>query len=155
MRGETILCIATRVWTRSGADSAADHVAHGTAKPGAHAHFEPGRNPDRSHMSEMRRNLPNFAALRPRTVAPNLTVIPTPSSLPYARKNLPAGVLQATTPVVANINSAIIALQVRRAMREFNVKSPILWLYEPRQIGLAGMFGEKLVCYYNYDEMSG
>ena len=40
-------------------------------------------------------------------------------------------------------------------MREFNVKSPILWLYEPRQVGLAGMFGEKLVCYYNYDEMSG
>ena len=81
MRGETILCIATRVWDSLWRNSPANHVAHGTAKPGAL--LKPGRNPDRSHMSEMRRNLPNFATLRPRTVAPNLTVIPTPSSLPY------------------------------------------------------------------------
>jgi glycosyltransferase involved in cell wall biosynthesis len=153
MRGETILCIATRVWDSLWRDS--QQIMSRMAQQNQVLYFEPGRNPDRSHMSEMRRNLPNFAALRPRTVAPNLTVIPTPSSLPYARKNLPATVLQATTPAVANVNTAIIALQVRRAMRMFKVKSPILWLYEPRQIGLAGMFGEKLVCYYNYDEMSG
>jgi hypothetical protein len=27
-----------------------------------------------------------------------------------------------------------------------------LWLYSPRQIDLVGKFGEKLVCYFNYDE---
>jgi glycosyltransferase involved in cell wall biosynthesis len=37
-------------------------------------------------------------------------------------------------------------------MRQFQVKAPILWLYEPRDIDLVGQFGEKLVCYYNYDE---
>jgi glycosyltransferase involved in cell wall biosynthesis len=32
------------------------------------------------------------------------------------------------------------------------VKNPILWLFEPRHLDLIGKLGEKLVCYFNYDE---
>jgi glycosyltransferase involved in cell wall biosynthesis len=153
MRGEVIVCVATRVWDSLWRDS--QQIMSRMAQHNRILYFEPGRNPDRSHASEMLRNSPNFVALHSREVAPGLTVIPTPSCLPYARKNLPVSVLQLTTPFVANVNAAILTHHIQRALKAFKVTSPILWLYEPRHINLIGKLGEKLVCYYNYDEMWG
>jgi hypothetical protein len=37
-------------------------------------------------------------------------------------------------------------------MKAFDVKCPVLWLYSPYDADLVGRFGEKLACYFNYDE---
>lgn len=152
MRGETIVCISTRVWDSLWRNS--QQIMSRLASQNRVLYFEPGRNPDRKHSAEMWRNLPNFVALRPRHLHPNLTIIPTPSCLPYARRHLPRMALRVTTPLVAAINARILIRQVRRTMRLLHVQSPILWLYEPRHIDLVGRLGEKLVCYFNYDEMA-
>jgi glycosyltransferase involved in cell wall biosynthesis len=115
-------------------------------------YFEPGRNPDRPVFPDSLRNLPNFFTLRARGVQENLTAIQTPTSLPYARRHLPRSVLQITTPWVAAMNARILVRKVRQVMKAFAVQSPILWLYAPRHIDLLGKFGEKLVCYFVYDE---
>ena len=68
------------------------------------------------------------------------------------RRHLPRSVLQVTTPWVARINASILIRQVHRAMKAYDVRAPILWLYSPYHADLAGKFSEKLACYYNYDE---
>ncbi len=150
MRNETILCVATRAWDSLWRDS--QQIMSRIAADNRVLYFEPGRNPDRALGPELWRNLPNFLALRAREVRHNLTVIPTPSCLPMARKSLPHSVLQVTTPWAIKVNAQILIRHIRRAMSTFDVRSPILWLYEPRQLDLVGKFGEKLVCYYNYDD---
>jgi len=152
MHGETILCVATRVWDSLWRD--AQQIMSRIAQQNRVLFFEPGRNPDQPHLAEMWRNWPHFFALRPRTENENLVVIPTPACLPYARRHLPRRVLRVTTPWVARINARILIRHIRWAMQAFDVEAPILWLYEPRHIHLVGRFGEKLVCYYNYDEMA-
>jgi glycosyltransferase involved in cell wall biosynthesis len=114
--------------------------------------FEPGRNPDKRHSVEMWRNWPNFLALRPQPVHENLVLIPTPSCLPVMRRHLPGLVLRFTTPWVTRVNSGILIRHVHRTINAFRVEAPILWLYSPYHFDLVGQFGEKLACYYNYDE---
>ncbi len=150
MHGETIVCLATRRWDSMWRE-AQQHMSR-IAQLNRVLYFEPGRDPDRPVLSELWRNLSNFAAPRIRKVRQNLFIIPSPPSLPYLRRNLPSRVLQHTTPLVASTNAAVLAGHVRRTMRRMKVKSPILWMYEPRQIDLVGKVGEKLVCYYIYDE---
>lgn len=150
MEGETILCIASRVW-HSLWRGTQQYMSRMAAQNRV-LYFEPGRDPDRPVFTELVRNLPSFFILRAQRVQENLTVIPTPSSLPYARRHLPRSVLQVTTPLVAKVNARILIWYVRRAIEAFDVKAPILWLYAPRHIDLVGKFGEKLVCYFVYDE---
>ncbi len=150
MQGETLLCMATRAWDSLWRST--QQVLSRIAAQNRVLYFEPGRNPDRPLAAELWRNLPNYASLRAREVQPQLTVIATPSCLPLARGFLPAGVLQATAPWLIKANARILLWQVRRAIKAYGVESPILWLYEPRQVGLIGKCGEKLVCYYNYDD---
>ena len=150
MQGETVLCISTAAW------NGLWRPIHQTMSRIAHHNlvlfFEPGRNPERRHSSEMRRNCPNFYRLCSQRLDQNLVVIATPPCLPYMRQHLPRAVLQVTVPWVARINAWILIRHVRWAMRALDVHEPILWLYEPRHIHLVGRLGEKLVCYYNYDE---
>lgn len=152
MENETILCIATRMWDSLWRDS--QQIMSRIAAHNRVLYFEPGRNPDRRASAELLRNASHFVSLNWREVRKNLFVIPTPSSLPFARRHLPTGVLRLTTPLVAGINSGILVRHVRQAMDAFEVVNPILWIYDPRHIGLAGKLGEKLVCYYNYDELA-
>jgi glycosyltransferase involved in cell wall biosynthesis len=123
------------------------------AKQNKVLYFEPGRDFERSALTELWRNSPNFVALRPQRLHENLIVIPTPSCLPTARRYLPRAVLQTTTPWVVRFNTQILLRQMRWAMKEFGVKAPILWLQDPL-VDLIGKFGEKLACYYNYDEVA-
>ena len=149
----TILCIATRLWDSLWRDS--QQVMSRLAAQYRVLYFEPGRDPDRPHAAEMWRNWPNLLRLRAREVRDNVVVIPTPSSLPYARRHLPRPLLRATVPLVANLNASLLKRHVRRALEAFDVRESILWLYEPRHSGLVGQFGERLSVYYNYDEMPG
>ncbi len=150
VHGETILCIATRVWHSLWRDS--QHIMSRIARQNRVLYFEPGRNPDRRHLAEMWRNWPNFITPRTQTLCENLIIIQTPSNLPIMRQHLPHSVLQVTTPWVARINACILIRQVHRAMKAYDVQAPILWLYSPYQLNLVGKFNEKLACYYNYDE---
>jgi len=152
MQGETILCVATEDWHslwRPIQQTMSRFVPKNRV-----IYFNPGRNPERTAMSEMLDNLPHYWKLRPEVVCENLIVIPTPSSLPHARQFLPRSVLQITMPMVIKINARILIRHVRRTMEALRIRSPILWLYDPRQIDLIGKFGEKLTCYHNYDEFS-
>jgi glycosyltransferase involved in cell wall biosynthesis len=150
MKGETILCVATRRWASLWRDS--QQIMSRLAAHNRILYFEPGRNPDQPVFAEMGHNLPNFFRLTAEVARKNVVVIPTPSSLPYARRHLPRLVSRVWLPLVAHLNGSTLIRTIHCAMQRFNVKSPILWLYEPRDIDLAGKFGEKLVCYYNYDE---
>ena len=150
MKGETILCVATRRWNSLWRDS--QQIMSRISTQNRVLYFEPGRNPDRPLLDEMKRNLPNYWGFRADSLNENLVVIPTPSSLPYARRHLPRAVLRVWTPFVAKVNARTLVQKIQRAMRVFNVSEPILWVYEPRDIDLLGKFGEKIVCYYNYDE---
>jgi glycosyltransferase involved in cell wall biosynthesis len=150
MRDETLVCRATRVWRSLWRDS--QQIMSRVSAQNRVLYFEPGRDPDRPVGAELRRNWPNFLNLRVQKVAENLLVIPTPACLPYARQHLPRAVLRVTVPLVARVNSRILIRHVRQALHALAVERPILWLYDPRHVGLAGQFGEKMVCYYNYDE---
>src|SRR5262245_51862933 len=101
MQGETILCVATRRWKSLWRDS--QQIMSRMSTQNRVLYFEPGRNPDQPLFGEMRRNLRHFLGLRAQMINENLSVIPTPSSLPYARRHLPRMVLLAWTPLVATL----------------------------------------------------
>jgi glycosyltransferase involved in cell wall biosynthesis len=116
--------------------------------------FEPGRDHERSAVFERVRNLPNFLRLLTFREQENLYVIQTPSSLPHLRRHLPRAVLKTTMPMVNRINTRILLRHVQWAMKAFAVKDPILWLYSPAHKDLVGKCGERMVCYFNYDEFA-
>ena len=152
MQNETFLCISNRAWDSLWGES--QKVMSRIARQNRVLYFEPGRTVNRPLLSELWRNSPNFFRLQTRKVDDNLIVISTPSELPVARRHLPKPVLRQTIPRVTTINNQIIARHIRWAMKAFNVKNPILWLYSPYQFELVGKFGEKISCYHNYDEFS-
>ncbi len=151
MLGETFLCIAPRLWDSLWRES--QQIMSRLAEHNRVLYFEPGRDYDRPHLSEMRRNLPNLFALRTRSLHKNLIIIPTPPTLPIASRHLPASVLRVTLPLTERINANTLTRHVRWAMKEFGVEEPILWL-NGASPELVGKFGEKLSCYYNYDEFA-
>jgi glycosyltransferase involved in cell wall biosynthesis len=67
---------------------------------------------------------------------------------------LPAWLLKLAGPVVTRINSEILLWHVRRTMRSLDVCDPILWLSAPGYYPLVGRLGEKLSCYFLYDEFA-
>jgi len=150
MQGETIVCVAPRIW-----DSLWRNTQQIMSRIAAHnrvLYFEPGHNPDRPHWSELQRNWSNLFKLQIQESHRNLMVIPTPPCLPYLRRHLPCSMLHITTPVLVHINAHMLRQHILRAMRRLGVSRPILWLYEPFHADLVGRLGEKLACYYNYDE---
>ncbi len=150
MHGETILCISTRVWHSLWRNN--QQIMSRIAAQNRVLFFEPGRNPDRGIVGELWRNVPNLFTVRAQKLSENLIIIPSPPRLPLARERLPKRVLRKTTPWVVRINARILIGHVRRAIKQLKVKDPLLWLYGPFDVDLIGKFGEKLVCYYNYDE---
>lgn len=152
MQGETIICLATRRWDSLWRNT--QQVMWRLARDNHVYFFEPGRDPDKAHGSEMVRNAAHLFKLDARRVTENLTVITTPPNLPYLRRQLSPATLKVATPIIARINAQLVAGHVHRAMRRYKITNPILWLYEPRHVHLVGQFGEKLVCHYNYDEFA-
>jgi glycosyltransferase involved in cell wall biosynthesis len=152
MEGETILCIAPQRW-HSLWKSVHQTMSRIAARNRV-VYFEPGRDPNRPLLSEFKRNLPNLFTLQVKEGYQNVYVLPTPSALPQARQLLPRSVLRVTMPLVFKLNAGVLIRHVRRAMEALEIRSPILWLYHPSEIDLVGKFGEKLACYYNYDEFA-
>jgi glycosyltransferase involved in cell wall biosynthesis len=152
MQNETIICIAPRDW--HGLWKEAQAVMSRIALHNRVLYFDPGRDSQASPVGEMLGNLPNFFSLRTQQVQENLTVIPSPSVLPYARTHLPHSLLQDIVPAVTRFNAEVLIRHVRKAMQSLGVVSPILWLYSPYHASLIGKFGEKLTCYMNYDEFA-
>lgn len=152
MQNETILCIAPRDWHGLWKDT--QSIMSRIAERNRVIYFDPSHDGQESWLHDLIDNLPNFFRLRMEAVQKNLTVIPTPPSLPYARRHLPRSVLRVTIPFTINANTRILARHVQRAMEALQIEHPILWLYGPYQADLIGKFGEKLSCYFNYDEFA-
>jgi glycosyltransferase involved in cell wall biosynthesis len=150
MQDETIFCVSTVAWHALWRST--QQIAARLAQHNGVFYFEPGRDPERSALGEAVRNVPHLWRLASRPQSDRLTLVPTPPSLPHARRHLPRAVLRVTMPLVIGANAALLARQVRRIREHFAVERPILWLYSPYHVGLIGECGEKLVCYYNYDE---
>ena len=152
MKNETVLCIAPRDW--DGLWKEAQSIMSRIAIWNRVIYFDPGRDSQRAVLSEWFDNFPNFFRLKTRQVTENLTVVSTPSTIPHARRHLPRAILRLTMPLGLKLNARFLIRHVQRAMKVLNVQNPILWLYSPYHGDLIGKFGEKLVCYYNYDEFA-
>src|SRR5215208_1629370 len=152
MRNETILCIAPRDWHGLWKDT--QSIMSRIAAQNRVIYFDPSHDGQESWLHDTIDNLPNFFRLCAEDVQKNLTVIPTPPSLPHARRHLPRSVLRVTLPFSVNTNIWILSQHIRRAIDALQIEHPILWLYSPYQAGLVGRFGEKLSCYFNYDEFA-
>ena len=152
MENETILCVSTRLWHSLWRST--QQIMSRLALTNRVIFVEPLRDPDLSYAASARRKLRYFGPLALEPLTPNLTVVRTPPGLPYARQNLPASVLRLSVPIVAGTNTALLTWHLRRVLTELRVDQPILWMYEPRMAGLVGRLGEKLACYFNYDELA-
>jgi glycosyltransferase involved in cell wall biosynthesis len=152
IRGETILCIAPRRWDALWKETQA--IMFRLAEANRVLYFEPGRDPEHGVVDELRRNWTNLFRLTAHPARPDLYVIGSPPALPHVRQLLPSAALRYTVPLVMALNSALFARTVHRAMRALEVEKPILWLTDPYQLPLVGRFGEKLVCYFNFDEFA-
>jgi len=152
MIGETILCISPRNWDALWRDT--QQIMSRIAPQNRVLYFEPGRDGDSSIMGAIKRNVSNIFTLRTREVRKNLIVIPTPPSLPHARRHLPTFLLKYTMPLVIKLNTWILIRHIRWAVKKLGVQTPILWLYSQYHNNLLGKFGEKLTCYYNIDEVA-
>jgi glycosyltransferase involved in cell wall biosynthesis len=150
--GESILCIAPRRWDSLWKETQA--IMSRLAPDNRVLYFEPGRDPEHGLVAELKRNWPNLFRPRWREIGRNLLVIPSPAVLPHGRRHLPEGVLRATMPLVLAINSGLLVRHVRQSLRTLAVPSPILWLTDPYHRSLVGKLGEKLVCYFNFDEFA-
>jgi GT2 family glycosyltransferase len=117
-------------------------------------YIEPGRDVQEPILGAFCRTWIHFFKLQSHAITNNLILIPAPSQVPIGRRHLPSPILQVTTPLVVKLNARILIRHVKRALKAFQVKNPILWLYSPYHADLIGKFGEKLSCYHNYDEFS-
>ena len=152
MTGETIICLAPRCWDSLWRES--QQLMSRIAKQNRVFYLEPGLDTHGGQLAEMVRNFPNLFTLRPRVLHENLIVIPTPPNLPIARRYLPPAVLEKTVPIITDISNRMVLRHIRWTMQRFQVQDPILWLFSPFDVGLLDTIGEKLSCYFNYDEFS-
>jgi GT2 family glycosyltransferase len=152
MRDETILCVATRTWDSLWRES--QQIMSRMAKHNQIFYFEPGRDVQEPILKAFGRTWHNFFRLESRTLNENLILIPSPSQIPIGRRHLPAPILKVTMPLVVKLNARFLVRHMQRAVKAFQIKDPILWLYSPYHTDLIGKFGEKLSCYQNYDEFS-
>lgn len=152
MKDETFLCVSTRRWNSLWRNT--QQILSRIAVQNRVIYFEPGRDPDGKVIPEFLRNLSNFWALDIEEAHPNVFVVKMPSTLPAGGRYLPRYVSRFWLPVVSRINSWIIGLQIQRVIAKFEITTPVLWLYSAGTSSLVGKFGEKLSCYYNYDEGS-
>lgn len=152
MRDQTIICIAPRRWDALWKETQA--IMSRLAACNRVLYFEPGRDPEHGVVAEMRRN--GSILYRPvtRELRENLMVIPSPPMLPHGRRHLPQWALRATMPLVVKANAAVLVRHVHRVLRDLAVTDPILWLTDPYQVPLLGKLGEKLACYFNFDELA-
>jgi glycosyltransferase involved in cell wall biosynthesis len=152
MENETIVCLSTRLWHSLWRNT--QQIMWRLAQTNRVLFVEPQRDPDAGYGASARRNARYFLSPGLEDVTPGLTLVRMPPGLPYARRHLPGRLLRLSVPTVASFNNALLAWQLRRAMRALGVTQPILWLYEPRMVGLVGRLGEKLSVYFNYDELA-
>ena len=150
MNGETILWVAAHDWNSLWRGE--QQLALRIAAQNRVIYFQPDRATDESALSAIARKLPNLFQLHAQPLHQEFVLVPTPPALPVARKFLPRALLQATTPAIVKINASMLIRQIRRAMTDFKITEPILWLSSPYHCDLVGKFSEKLSCYYVYDE---
>lgn len=152
MHDEVIVCIAPRRWDSLWRET--QQIFWRVATQNRVYYIEPGRDPDLSAAAELLRAVPHAFRIEMRQVAERLTVISGPPQFPIARTRLPRRVLMTSVPMIVWLNALILKQHILRVIKRAGISAPILWLSNPYYVGLVGQFGEKLTCYYNYDEFS-
>jgi glycosyltransferase involved in cell wall biosynthesis len=152
MKDETILCVSPEAWT--GMWRERQQIMSRLARDNRVLFVEPERDFDKSYVNSLWCNLRHLPKIKVESTSANLAVCSGPPSLPYASTTLPPALLRVTSPIVATINCRSMYFHLRRILAKERVTAPILWLFEPRHVGLIGRLGEKMVCYYVYDEIA-
>jgi glycosyltransferase involved in cell wall biosynthesis len=152
VKNETILCNSPEVW--NGMWRERQQIMSRLARDNRVLFIEPERDVYKSYADSLWCNLRRLPCLKTNPISTNLTVYSGPPSLPYAATMLPSNLLQITSPIVAAINCQSMYLHALRILAKEGVTAPILWLFEPRYVGLVGKLGERIVCYYVYDEIA-
>jgi len=152
MKNETIICISPEVWT--GMWRERQQIMSRLARDNRVIFVEPGRNEHKSYMDSLMDNVRNLPELGARHETENLVIYSGPPSLPLAARVLPADLMRITSPIVTSINSWSMQVHIKRIMWREGIRDPILWFFGPSCVELAGNLGEKLLCYYVYDEIA-
>jgi len=152
MQDETILCLSPRLWNSLWRDT--QQIMSRLASNNRVVFVEPQRDSDVSYLADIRQRWRYFGSLSIKGELPNLEVVRTPPALPYFRRHLPSALLQYLVPLITWLNFRLMLWHLKRVTKRLRVHQPILWLYSPRQLDLIGYLNEKLVCYYNYDELA-
>ncbi len=152
MKGETILCFSPEKW--SGMWRERQQIMSRLSRDNRVLYIEPERDPDLSYLSSLLNNLRNLHALECRRLSENLVIYPGPPSLPYAATSLPRGILKYTSPAITAVNCFSMLIHTSRILNREKVEAPVLWFFGPYYRDLVGRLGEKLVCYYVYDEIA-
>jgi glycosyltransferase involved in cell wall biosynthesis len=97
----------------------------------------------RSRQLRQRARLTSFLA-KPRQVEENLYVVTPPIVLPG----------QMVSPTVNRINKLLVSSQLARLAKTYGFSSPILWLYPPDSVELAGRLNESAVVFDCVDDWS-
>jgi len=84
----------------------------------------------------------------------NLKVVEPPAALPFGANFLPESLVRFLSPFVVKTNTARLAQFLKAYLAPHQSPAPILWLYDPLNVGLVGKLGEKLVVYHAHDDTS-
>ncbi|RME45236.1 MAG: hypothetical protein D6791_11240, partial [Chloroflexi bacterium] len=152
MKNQTIVCVSPTAW--SGLWKNRQQIMSRLARHNRVIFIEPGWNFERSYRAELRQNWRYFWVVRAIPAGDQLTLVSSPPTLPYFASKLPRALLQRTAPLTMQVNAWLMRRHLRRVLDTLGVDDFILWLYEPRYGPLVGRLGEKLACYYVYDEVA-
>jgi len=152
MKGETILCFSPDKW--NGMWRERQQIMSRLSRDNRVLYIEPERDPDISYVNSLWSSVRNLPVLKPHSLSENLVIYSGPPSLPYAATALPPAVLKYTSPAIRTINCFSMIIHARRILGRENVETPVLFFFGPYYRNLVGHLGEKLVCYYVYDEIA-
>lgn len=154
---ETIICLGSRHWNSLWRTT--HQVLSRLSKEYKIVYLEPGRTPEGNQLSHAVNSLKNFVNVAPTQALDNLTVVPGVPNIPQFRTKLPRSVLQYSYPTVSHINYSYNISYFKRAIKQLEIKDPILWFWGFGDYGAAAPrflkdIKHKLSCYLVYDEMA-
>ena len=149
---ETIICISPSSWFSLWRNR--QQIMSRLARNNRVLFVEPQRDPDLGTWLSIRNRISNIFSPHIESISANMTLLHPPPSLPFGGAILSPRILHFIIPLIVKMNCWLLTNSIRQALRKMKVENHILYVWEPFQLDLIGKFGEKLVCYHVYDEIS-
>ena len=143
LKNQNIICLASAMWDDNWVN--AQHIMSRLAKTNRVLYIETtGLRAPSTKRRDFKKIINRLRSFTKGTkkINNNLYVVP-PYTFPYYHN-----------PIIKKINDFFLELQIKRLIKKFNLKNPILWVFLPTGEGLIGRFDEKLSIYYCVDEYS-